>query len=54
MQKLLKVQTELKQTMGKTGQGATNPLMADWKKMYGDQADASKNAVHAPVSWRGV
>ncbi|EPO4551763.1 lytic transglycosylase [Escherichia coli] len=38
MQKLLKVQTELKQTMGKTGQGSTNPLMADWKKMYSDQA----------------
>lgn len=38
MQKLLKVQTELKQTMGKTGQGATNPLMADWSKMYTDQA----------------
>lgn len=38
MQKLLKVQTELKQTMSKTGQGSTNPLMADWKKMYSDQA----------------
>lgn len=42
MQKLLKVQTELKQTMGKTGQGSTNPLMADWKKMYGDQAERIK------------
>ncbi|EMR0569710.1 lytic transglycosylase [Enterobacter roggenkampii] len=38
MQKLLSIQTELKQTMGKTGQGATNPLMADWSKMYTDQA----------------
>ncbi|HIB8910516.1 lytic transglycosylase [Citrobacter freundii] len=38
MQKLLSIQTELKQTMGKTGQGATNPLMADWSKMYADQA----------------
>jgi len=38
MQKLLKIQTELKQTMSKTGQGATNPLMADWSKMYTDQA----------------
>ena len=27
MQKLLKVQTELRTTMGKTGQGASNPLM---------------------------
>ncbi|MBG0662248.1 lytic transglycosylase [Enterobacter roggenkampii] len=38
MQKLLSIQTELKQTMSKTGQGATNPLMADWSKMYTDQA----------------
>lgn len=38
MQKLLSIQTELKQTMGKAGQGATNPLMADWSKMYTDQA----------------
>lgn len=38
MERLLKVQTELKQNMSKTGQGATNPLMADWKKLYGDQA----------------
>ena len=42
MQKLLKVQTELKQTMGKTGQGSTNPLMADWKAMYSDQAERIK------------
>ena len=42
MQKLLKIQTELKTTMGKTGQGQTNPLMADWKKMYGDQAERIK------------
>ena len=42
MQKLLKIQTELKTTMGKTGQGASNPLMADWKKMYGDQAERIK------------
>lgn len=42
MQKLLKVQTELRTTMGKTGQGSTNPLMADWKKMYGDQAERIK------------
>ena len=42
MQKLLKVQTELKTTMGKTGQGATNPLMADWKAMYSDQAERIK------------
>ena len=38
MQKLLKVQTELRTTMGRTGQGAANPLMADWSKMYADQA----------------
>ena len=38
MQRLLSIQTELKQTMSKTGQGATNPLMADWSKMYTDQA----------------
>lgn len=42
MQKLLKVQTELRTTMGKTGQGSTNPLMADWEKMYGDQAERIK------------
>lgn len=38
MQKLLKIQTELAQTMGKTGQGSKNPLMADWSKMYADKA----------------
>ncbi|EPZ0269807.1 lytic transglycosylase [Serratia marcescens] len=38
MQKLLSIQTELKQNMGRTGQGAANPLMADWSKMYADQA----------------
>lgn len=42
MQKLLKIQTELKQNMGKTGQGNANPLMADWKKLYGDQAERIK------------
>lgn len=53
MQKLLKVQTELKQTMGKTGQGSTNPLMADWKKMYGDQAERIKK-MQAMLQFLGV
>lgn len=39
MERLLKIQTELANVMGKTGQGSKNPLMADWKKMYGDQAE---------------
>lgn len=38
MQRLLKVQTELNQTMGKSGQGGKNPLMADWDRMYADKA----------------
>ncbi|MCW0944785.1 lytic transglycosylase [Citrobacter freundii] len=53
MQKLLKVQTELKTTMGKTGQGSTNPLMADWKKMYGDQAERIKK-MQAMLNFLGV
>ncbi|MGK6719294.1 lytic transglycosylase [Serratia marcescens] len=53
MQKLLSIQTELKQTMGKTGQGATNPLMADWKKMYGDQAERIKK-MQAMLQFLGV
>lgn len=42
MQKLLKVQTELASAMQKTGQGSKNPLMADWKAMYGDGAERIK------------
>lgn len=53
MQKLLKVQTELRTTMGKTGQGASNPLMADWKKMYGDQAERIKK-MQAMLNFLGV
>lgn len=53
MQKLLKIQTELKTTMGKTGQGQTNPLMADWKKMYGDQAERIKK-MQAMLNFLGV
>lgn len=53
MQKLLKVQTELKTTMGKTGQGQSNPLMADWKKMYGDQAERIKK-MQAMLQFLGV
>lgn len=53
MQKLLKVQTELRTTMGKTGQGAANPLMADWKKMYGDQAERIKK-MQAMLNFLGV
>lgn len=37
-QKLLKIQTELGQQMQKTGQGGKNPVMANWDKLYGDQA----------------
>nr|WP_012666382.1 hypothetical protein [Yersinia enterocolitica]ACN58145.1 hypothetical protein [Yersinia enterocolitica] len=42
MQRLLKVQTELANVMQKTGQGNKNPLMADWKAMYGDGAERIK------------
>lgn len=53
MQKLLKIQTELKTTMGKTGQGATNPLMADWGKMYADQTERLKKQ-QAMLQFLGV
>ncbi|ELS0628839.1 hypothetical protein R4036_004573 [Salmonella enterica] len=36
MEKLLKIQTELSGKMKSTGQGS-NPLMADWNKLYGDK-----------------
>lgn len=42
MQRLLKVQTELANVMQKTGQGNKNPLMADWKKMYGNGEERIK------------
>lgn len=38
LQKMLKIQTELAQQMNKSGQAGKNPLMADWSKMYTDQA----------------
>ncbi|HHA3594135.1 TPA: lytic transglycosylase [Salmonella enterica subsp. enterica serovar Newport] len=37
-QQLLKVQTELNQKLGQSGQGGKNPFLADWSKMYGDKA----------------
>ncbi|EHS7647128.1 lytic transglycosylase [Salmonella enterica] len=37
-QKLLKIQTELNQKLGQSGQGGKNPFLADWSKMYGDKA----------------
>lgn len=37
-QKLLKIQTELQQKLGSSGQGGKNPFLADWSKMYGDKA----------------
>lgn len=39
MQQLLKVQTELKQRMAATGQGSTNPLTADWEKLYPNRGE---------------
>lgn len=53
MQKLLKIQTELAQTMGKTGQGNKNPLMADWSKMYGDKAQRIQK-MQAMLQFLGV
>ncbi|EKK5568214.1 lytic transglycosylase, partial [Enterobacter hormaechei] len=45
MQKLLKIQTELQQKLGATGQ--TNPFTADWSKMYGDKATRIEKLMNA-------
>lgn len=51
MQKLLKIQTELQQKLGATGQ--KNPFTADWSKMYGDKATRIEKMMNA-LQFMGV
>ncbi|EON2339042.1 lytic transglycosylase [Escherichia coli] len=52
-QKLLKVQSELNQKMGQSGQGGKNPFLADWSKMYGDKAQRIEK-MRAALQFMGV
>lgn len=52
-QKLLKVQSELNQKMGQSGQGGKNPFLADWTKMYGDKAQRIEK-MRAALQFMGV
>ncbi|ENW4943694.1 lytic transglycosylase [Salmonella enterica] len=52
-QKLLKIQSELNQKMGQTGQGGKNPFLADWSKMYGDKAQRIEK-LRAALQFMGV
>lgn len=53
VQKLLKIQTELQQKMGQSGQGGKNPFVADWSKLYGDKATRIQKMM-AALQFMGV
>ncbi|ELK5289396.1 lytic transglycosylase [Salmonella enterica] len=52
-QKLLKIQTELNQKLGQSGQGGKNPFVADWSKMYGDKSTRIQKMM-AALQFMGV
>lgn len=53
VQKLLKIQTELGQKLGQSGQGGKNPFVADWSKMYADKAQRMEKMRNA-LQFMGV
>ncbi|EAM1616325.1 lytic transglycosylase [Salmonella enterica] len=52
-QKLLKIQTELQNKLGGSGQAGKNPFLADWSKMYGDKGTRIEKMMNA-LQFMGV
>lgn len=53
-EKLLKIQTELKNRMDKSGQGGKNPFMADWSSLYLNESTRVRRMQEALVFMGGT